>query len=99
MIHDGSLPAVLAGVPGDTDATVDVGGVLEPAELVDPVEPLVEDPDEVLATGVGETIEGVDVAPEDEGVAAVPVVALEAEDDALLAVADAGLGPSLGPPL
>lgn len=66
---------------------------------VDDVE-LLEEPEEVVAIGVGETIDAVDVDPEDGSVVVpVGVVAVDEEDDELLDVEDAGLELSLATPL
>lgn len=67
-------------------------------DVVDEVE-LLEEP-EVVAIGVGETIDGVEVAPDDDGVVVLAaVVAVEEDDEELLEVVGAGLELSFATPL
>ena len=69
-------------------------------DLVDDVK-LLEEP-ELVAIGVGETIDGGEVEPDDDGVVVlVAVVAVEEEDEdeELLDFVDAGLELSFGTPL
>jgi hypothetical protein len=74
--------------------------VLDVVEALDEVEPPEEPEDEgVLATGVGETIDGVDEPADDGVVVLVAVVAVEEDGEELLGLEDAGLELSFGTPL